>query len=146
MSVIVSLAEVVSEMVEISDRHTAFLNRRTGEVVSLTEQQRDVLDNGDAASERERELKGLVEAGDLLELPTKFENHEYSIVERFCQSVGDPDRKDELLQAIRGRRAFREFHNLVRRLDLEPAWSGFRERAFREIAVHWLQEHGIAYN
>ena len=145
MSVIVSLADVVSEMVEINDRHTAFLNRRTGEVVCLTEQQRDVLDNGHAASEGEQELKGLVAAGDLLELPTRFENHEYSIVERFCESVRDPDRKDELLQAIRGRRAFRDFHKLVHRLDLDSAWTGFRERAFREIAIHWLKEHGIAY-
>ena len=39
MSNAVSLRELVNEMTETSERHTAFLNRKTGELLTLNEQQ-----------------------------------------------------------------------------------------------------------
>ncbi|MHC5007445.1 MAG: UPF0158 family protein [Planctomycetota bacterium] len=148
MSFMVSLRDVVNEMAETSDDQTAFLNRRTGELISLTDEQRYVLENGRAADapECQRELQQVLQAGDLLELPSSFEHHEYSIVEQFCRSIKDPDQQEQLLAAIRGKRAFRDFKALIATLALEGAWTHFRNRAYEAIAIAWLQQNDIAYD
>ena len=46
MSNAVSLRELVNEMTETSERHTAFLNRNTGELLTLDELQRGILESG----------------------------------------------------------------------------------------------------
>ena len=147
MSFVVSLRDVINEMAETGDDQTAFLNRRTGELISLTDEQRYVLENGRAADapECQRELRDVLAAGDLLELPSTFEHHEYSIVEQFCHSIKDPDHQEQLLLAIRGKRAFRDFKAILATLGLDGAWAHFRNRAYEGIAITWLQQNDIAY-
>ncbi len=148
MSFVVSLRDVINEMAETGDDQTAFLNRRTGELISLTDEQRYVLENGRAADapECQRELQKVLQTGDLLELPSSFEHHEYSVVEQFCHSIKDPDHQEQLLAAIRGKRAFRDFKAIIASLGLDGAWAHFRNRAFEELAVAWLQQNEIAYD
>ena len=148
MSFVVSLRDVINEMAEVGDDQTAFLNRRTGELISLTDEQRYVLENGRAgdALECQRELRDVIQSGDLLELPSAFEHHEYSIMDRFCHSIRDPDQREQLLAALRGKRAFRDFKTTVARIGLEGAWIYFRNRAYEEIAIDWLQRYDIAYD
>ena len=128
MSVVVSLRDVVNEMIEVGEDQTAFVNRRTGEVLTLSDEQRYVLENGRAedAPAEQRELREVLRAGDLLELPSAFEHHQYSIVERFCYTVKDPGLRDQLLAAIHGKRAFRDFTEIVQSGsdDLECLWHG----------------------
>jgi hypothetical protein len=149
MSVMVSLRDVINEMAEVGDDQTAYLNRRTGEPLTLSDEQRYVMENGHPAadlSDGQRQLREAHESGDLLELPAAFEHHLYSIVERFCQSVRDPDHRAELLRAIRSKRALRDFNEALRRLGIQQQWIGFRNRGLEEIAIHWLDANGIAYN
>jgi hypothetical protein len=148
MSVVVSLRDIVTEMVEVGDDQTAFLNRRTGELLSLSDEQRYLLENGHPSRlpDEQRRLQEALETGDLLELPSAFERHEYSIVDRFCHSIKDGDVRDQLLAAIRGKRAFRDFTAAVRGFSLEGAWVSFRDQAFEEIALSWLEANGIAYD
>jgi hypothetical protein len=148
MSFMVSLRDVVNEMAETSDEQTAFLNRRTGELITLTDEQRYVLENARAADapECQRELRQVLQAGDLLELPSPFEHHEYTIVEQFCRSIKDPDHQEQLLAAIRGKRAFRDFKAIIATLGLEGAWTHFRNQAYEAIALAWLQQNDIAYD
>jgi len=86
-----------------------------------------------------------MESGDLLELPSKFEHHEYSIVERFCESINEPRHKRKLKKAIRGRRAFRDFQKVLGKLGIQERWIGFRNRELEELAVDWLDRNDIAY-
>ncbi|MHC4218103.1 MAG: UPF0158 family protein [Planctomycetota bacterium] len=148
MSVMVSLRDVVNEMAEVSDDQTAFLNRRTGELISLNDEQRYVLENGraDDAPDGQRELREVLQAGDLLELPSAFEHHEYSIVERFCHTVKDAEQQDQLLTAIRGKRAFRDFKAAIITFGLADAWRHYRDHAFEAIAADWLAQNDIAYD
>jgi hypothetical protein len=148
MPVVVSLREVVSEMVEAGEGQRAFVSRRTGEVISLTDDELDMLENvrAEYVPEAKRDLQEVLRAGDLLELPSPFEHHQYSIVEQFCHAVKDGDHRDQLLQAIRGKRAFRDFSALVRHLGLHDAWARFRDQAFEEIAVDWLVKHDLVHD
>ncbi len=149
MSVVVSLREVINEMAELADQHSAFLNRRTGELLTINDQQRTLFENSQPIhelSEGQHVIREAMEAGDLLELPNKFEHHEYSIVERFCETVSDPKHKKKLTKAIRGKQAFRDFQRVVAKLGLQERWIGFRNRELEAIATDWLDRHEIAYN
>ncbi len=149
MTVVVSVADIVSEMVETSDDQITLLNRRTGELFTVTEEQRSAVDNehpvGDL-TEFERQLREADRNGDIVELPTKFEHHEYSVVERFCYSVQDRDHRDKLLKAIQGNRAFRDFHQAIQMLGRKDQWCSFRDRVFEAIAIGWLEKHQIPHD
>jgi hypothetical protein len=148
MSVVVSLRDVVNEMVEAGEDQSAFVNGRTGEVITLTDEERYLLENvrAEDVPEERRELQEALRAGDLLELPSAFEHHQYSIVERFCHSLSHGDHRDLLLKAIHGKRAFRDFTNLVRQFGLDAAWAHFREQAYEELAIDWLARHDMVHD
>ena len=152
-SVMVSLRDIVSEMVEISDDHTAYLNRKTGELISLADEVRDLLERDrspDVLPEEQRwmisKARQVLDTDDFLELPPRFEIHEYSLVERFCDGIDDPDQRQNLKAALEGPRAFRSFSDAVGRLGMEQEWFRFRDQAFEELAISWLNEHEIAYD
>ena len=50
---------------------------------------------------------------DWLELPGKFEIHEWDIMERFCQVIEDPEMSNRMLRLIRGSGAFRKARDLL---------------------------------
>lgn len=148
MSVIVALREVISEMAEVGDNHTAFLNRRTGELLTMNDQQRALIENSQPVhdlSDGQHTVREAMEAGDLLELPSKFEHQEYSILERFCESVTEPKARKKLQKAIRGKQAFRDFEKAVRKLRMYDRWIGFRNRELEGLAVAWLEQHEIEF-
>jgi len=148
MSFEVSLRDIVNEMTEISDRHTAFLNRRTGELITMNDSTRALLDaaaSDNQLNEEQRGLLAMMHEGELIELPGKYEQRLFTIVEQFCETVRDPDHRERLRKAIRGKRAFREFKKTVKELGLRDRWTGYRNHAFEELAIDWLQRHGIAF-
>ncbi len=53
---------------------------------------------------------------------------------------------DELQAAVYGRGAFRRFKDAVHRLGIADEWYRFRDAALEEIAVEFLEAHGIAYH
>jgi len=153
MSVVVSLKDVVEAMDFQSDDLTNYLNRRTGEIVAVTGEDRHLAENNelDVARlsdwQRESVLKAreILDAGDFVPLPDKFEIHEWAIMERFAISQTARSIRTELINAIHGRGAYRMFKDTVRRLGVEEAWFAFRKTAFEDIAKDWLEENGIDY-
>ena len=79
-----------------------------------------------------------------LRLPTKFEIHEYHIMEEFIWTLKG-ERADKLDCAIRGRRAFRRFKDLVDRMGISQQWYDFQAEYYRKLAIDWCQEHGLEY-
>jgi hypothetical protein len=78
-------------------------------------------------------------------LPTKFDVHEWGIMQDFSSSVESEDIRDELSRAIHGAGAFRNFKDTVRRLGIESVWFAFRTEALRQIALDWCEENRIAW-
>ena len=150
--IVVSLQEIMNEMIEINDEQTAYLDRVNGELVTLNEELRLAIEHGTADdtkgvfdAEKFDALKKMFQAGQLLELPTKYETREFSLREEFARQAESPDHGDELLKALRGESAFRSFDELVGRLGLTQVWAGYRDTAFEKIAVGWLEANGVAY-
>ncbi len=78
-------------------------------------------------------------------LPSQFDIHEYSIMERFVWDLPQGRVQDSLEYAIRGKRAFRRFKDAIRRFGIEQQWYDFKAKAYRKLAMEWCDEHGFTY-
>jgi hypothetical protein len=151
MSFAVSLRDFVNEMDTFDDEWRVFLNRRTGEFLTTSPEDRAAVEGEDDAdlSTEERELlpkvREAMSSDDWLLLPSKFELNEYRIMERFCGTIADATLSADLRDTIGGRGTFGRFKNMVHRHNLQEAWYRFRDEALREIAVEWLEAHTIPY-
>jgi hypothetical protein len=153
MGIVVSLKDVVDAMDLPNSDWTSYLNPKTGEIVTVTDEDRRLVEDEDLHEanlpEWQREslpkVRAALESDDFLALPGKFEIHEWAIMERFSNSQMREARRDELLDAIHGAGAFRSFHTTVRRLRIEEEWFSFRQSAFEGIAIGWLDAHGISF-
>ena len=153
MAVIVSLSDVIEQMDLMTDEATAYINRKTGELIALTDEELALVEDPDETADAPQWQKDLLPKArevlaseDFIPLPSKFEIHEWSIMERFARSLTDVAVSDELDAALHGRGAFRRFKDTVQRLGIADEWYRFRDAALEEIAVEFLETHGIAYN
>jgi hypothetical protein len=151
MGVIVSLKAIVDAMDLPNEEWVSYLNPTTGEIVTVTDEDRRLAEredvDEDSLPEWEREslriARAVLESGDCLALPDKFEIHEWALMERFSNSQAREGRRDVLLDAMHGAGAFRMFRSTIRRLGIEDEWCAFRQSAFEDIAKDWLEAHEI---
>jgi hypothetical protein len=146
----VSLQDVVEAMDLPNQEWESFLDPESGEIITITDEDRSALDYGDpdelpGGRGQLQKLREVLESDRFLRLPDSAEIHEWSIMERFCKSVEAPAARAELLEAIHGTGAFRFFRATSERLGLRDQWYAYRAAAFEEIARDWLQVHGIPY-
>jgi hypothetical protein len=153
MGVAVRLDEILQAM-EMPPEWESFLDPETGEIVTISEDDRIVLDreeDGEAVDvpawqgESTARIRRVLDSGRALALPDSFDVHEWDLMRRFANSVEDADARDETLRAIHGTGAFRLFRMTVDRLGLRDAWFRYRDDSMRDLARAWLEEHGIAY-
>jgi hypothetical protein len=131
---------------------TAYLNRYTYELVTISESDLVLPDWGDDDPEfreyQKRQVaraRKVVKSEDFLKLPGRFEIRELDIMKSFCSTVEDLELKGSLLQALRGRDALGAFRNRVRERGVQVEWFRFREQALERVAADWLDANGIAY-
>lgn len=147
----VQLKAVVDEMEFGTDEWRAYINRKTGELASFRADARRAVEDDDPPGEgweldEWQDCKRVLEDHDFIELPSKDDIHEYSIMERFCSSLNDERTRDRLLDAIAGRGAFRRFKDLIHRQGIEQDWYRYRDDALKKIAADFLEAHGIPYS
>ena len=90
-------------------------------------------------------IREVLESDDWLILPTKFDIHEWAIMDEFARSIGDDDLSDQLMTAIRGRGAFRCFKDAVHRRGIQQDWYCYRDAAIGRIVGDWLDEQGVPW-
>jgi hypothetical protein len=152
MSIVVLLRDVVDAMDVLNDEIHAYLNKLTGELLTVSTEELSAIEEGDdwadypdwqhAALEDARRI---IESDDFLELPDKFEIHEYAIMEDFCYSLENPRLRDEMSSRIRGSGAFRRFKDGIHYHGIQEDWYRFRQQALEAIAIEWLESNNIAY-
>lgn len=152
MAGVVSLRRVVDEIELLMDGCTAYLNRRTGDLFALQDEEAELVeDDADLTDfpawqqDEVLRIREILESEDWLPLPTTFDIHEWAIMDAFSRSMDDADLGDELQSAIRGAGAFRHFKNTIYRLGIEKSWYRYRTEALDRIAIDWLDEHQISY-
>ena len=81
----------------------------------------------------------------VLELPSKWDIHEWEIMREFALASEDDAVREALLATIRGRSAFRRFKATLAECALEDAWYQYREQVLRKIVIEWCEKHGVPY-
>lgn len=156
MPVPVKLSDIAESISFQTDEDSYYLNRETGDVIPVTDQEFRAAEEEDGSS---KELYGLEDeqieiAQDILAderqqkyipLPDKFDVHEYSIMERFCLSIKDAKISDSLYRTIKGKGAFRRFKDAIYQYGVAEDWYKYRDNAMRSIAIDWCKGNGIEY-
>jgi len=132
---------------------TGYINVKTGELFSLTHDEIRALENGTEdrvygpwmTEEMLQKVREVLESDDYIELPSSFDINDYQIMKRFCLSVKDEALRDELLDAIHRKGAFRRFRAIISRHDIEDDWYRFRDEKLKEIAADFLEAHDIPF-
>ena len=126
MATHVKLNDIIEGLEFESDERNSFLDRRTGEVVSISDEEMQAAEDDepiedfpDWQQDFVRIAKEIVdETGNYIALPTKFDIDEYSIMEKFCLSLDDSEMSDDLYSAIKGSGAFRRFKDAIHEYDI----------------------------
>ena len=147
---IVSLEKVLDAL-ELPDEWSKLVDKETGEVIIIPEEvmsamEDDETEDLDLDEEDVEAAKTVLDHPDrYLQLPDKFDIHEWDIMRRFAESRESPRQQNELLDAIHGSGAFRFFKSTIRRLGIENDWYQFRNATFLKITKDWLEANGLAY-
>jgi hypothetical protein len=165
MSITVSLQDLVGELQILPDEGTAYLNKVTGKIIMVTEDEVAMAEMFDELEEEledenkesggesqdleldyEQEVKKILgDDANYLQLPSKFAIHEYAIMERFSLYYPDEKISNILLGKIRGSGAFRRFKDTIYQYGIENDWFQYRDEAYKEIVIAWLESNDIAY-
>jgi hypothetical protein len=147
------LIEIIVGMESQTDETRAYLNKETGEIVSISDEEFSAAEEKQALESYPEWQRGLIfEAGRILEddggryiaLPSRFDIDEYRMMERFALSVDD-NFSVNLLAVIKGQGAFRRFKDMVARFRIEDEWHKFRDAKFKELAIEWCESNKIEY-
>ena len=158
MPITVKLKDIIDALQQAGDSITHYLDKRTGQVEIISEDdtagmdlEADEFELDDQQPEWLRE--SIAKAQEILndadenfiQLPDKFDIHDYAIMEDFSRHYPDNKVSLILLDAIRGSGDFRRFNHLVDKLNIEKEWYEFRDQTYEQIAIEWLDEHEIPY-
>jgi len=153
MAICVKLDDIIEALEAQSDENCAFLNKKTGEVVLISQEEQNAAENDGPIEDLpdwQRDAVNLMkeiiaESHNCVALPSKFDINEYSIMERFCLSLQDTKIRDTFCGSIKGRGAFRRFKDAIHEYDIADDWYKYRNNALKEIAIEWCQENGIEF-
>ncbi|MGD1095632.1 MAG: UPF0158 family protein [Bryobacteraceae bacterium] len=149
----VRLNDIVEALEIQVDEFSSFLDLDTGQVESVSH---DLLRDAEKSSHEEPDVpdwqkpeweiaKRIASGGRFQKLPTKFDVHEWEIMRDFSRSVESDRVCEDLLNAIHGAGAFRNFKDALWRHSIESAWFEFRTEALRQIALDWCEENHIVW-
>ncbi|MBK8253225.1 MAG: hypothetical protein IPK82_11235 [Polyangiaceae bacterium] len=151
MSAVISLKSVVEALQSLWDESQAHVNRATGEVRVLGPDELAFIESEEAPEglppwqiELVQQAREVYNSEDWLRLPSKFDIHEWNIMEAFASTIRG-ESGAMLGNSLRGSGAFGRFQGAIRILGIEQAWYRFRDDAFAEIARTWLREHDLPY-
>ena len=135
MEPIIRLKDIIEEIGRANEERRAFLNIRSGSIVTLSTAAADPATGGDAGV--------ALACDDYRELPDQFDIDECSIMRRFCQTVENDELRRGLLRSIQGRGASMRITSAVEAFGIAEEWSAFRNKALKDIAIEWLEKHEL---
>ncbi|EAR20925.1 UPF0158 family protein [Nitrococcus mobilis] len=152
MALPVSLRQIVTEVEALQDGWTIYLNRKTGELMTITDREARIALEEEQASELADwlmedflpKVKEVVTSDDSVALPNKA-SVEFALMEKYCAAVDDPQFRESLLNAVRGQEAAARFNDLIEAKSAQDEWNQFKEEALRDLIAEFLDSHGIGY-
>jgi hypothetical protein len=152
----VKLKDIIEKLDFQIDGWKQYYNKKTGIFVEIQEEYLGIAEELDEEEDfggyKDWEQEAIEEAIDItenwddyIELPDKYEIHEYSIMEHFCYSLEDERLSNKLCNAISGRGAFRRFKDIIVRYNLEDSWYSYKYKALCKVARDWCEYNKIPF-
>lgn len=147
----VDLRAVINAMDLPSPTWEAYLDTDSGDIVTVTDDDRSAIDHGAADGPTTWQAGALPRVRDALEsdhyllLPDQYDIHEWSIMKRFAMTQRNRDLRQDLLEAVHGNGAFRRFSEVLGQHGLQESWREFRSRSVEHLACDWLNRHHIRW-
>lgn len=139
-----------------SDTLFVYVNKASGEVEVLLDDEHfdsiqkleDRICLSDDEDEREQlsVIKKILFSNEYLPLPGSSEVDEYQIMKDFSESFEDARMRDNLLNELVGKAAFRRFINFINLADLEEDWCVYRYERIKGMVIEWCQENSLKYS
>lgn len=149
---IIKLSDIVDAMQVQSETMFNYLNKKTGEIVPISEEEMDAAENDEPIEDSPewqeegiKTAKETLETDDYIPLPAQFDIHEYEMMEKFCLSIKNQKISDDLLGAIKGSGAFRRFKDKIQQCGVEQDWYQFKDHSYREMAKQWCEDNDIKF-
>ncbi|MBQ9609931.1 MAG: hypothetical protein IJV15_10885 [Lachnospiraceae bacterium] len=140
---IVPLKLIADAVEEADENWNQYLDIEKMEVIKLPNE-----DYFGGIEEEDQKMYDLIEEGWRIRfwsLPSKFDIHEYSIMQQFIWNLPEGKIQDIMENAIRGRGAFRRFKDNLYRYGIEKEWYAYQEKAYKNIAIEWCEMYGFSY-
>jgi hypothetical protein len=150
----IDLNTIVDSLESQLSEGRAFLDRDTGELYELGPEELSAADSDDAVADYPEWQQPLVELARLvfsdssdrfIELPDRWEVHEYRALESFAATHPDAAVAAQLLAAIRGAGAFRRFKAAIHHLGIADSWYTYRRDYLLGVARDWCEENSLPY-
>ena len=149
----ITLKTIIGKLEMVSEGMEFYLNTQTGETAFISEENEmyaeydaeEMNDLADSEIEEAKMVKAIIESDDYVKLPSKYEIHDYSIMQNFGESIENEHASYQILNSIKGSGAFRKFRSTIDRLNLTKHWYVFKENAYYEIAAEWCEDNDIPY-
>lgn len=154
----VDIKTIVEEMSMQNDEISAYLNRKTGDVVFLSDEDISLAQGGEEQVgfvapwqvEVIEQARQVITSDDYVVLPDLSDISEYDIMERYCHSIADHRVRADLIRCIEGRGAFRRFKDMIRETGYADDWYQYRDQALAlalgKIARAFLTANNIPYS
>lgn len=153
MVIPIKLSDIIEAMDFQSEESSAYLNKQTGEIANVTEEEFQAAEDEDSLDDYpEWQIDNIKIAMEILDneedyirLPSKYDIHEYEIMENFCHSIKDKKISEALCRAIKGKGAFGRFKNDIHKYELTEEWYEYKDNVLKEIAIEWCKKNQITY-
>ena len=151
----VNLKELAEQMDFMMDEWSYFVNKKTGEIISIEDRHlrsaEDLEEIPEGIAEWERDAieqaSMLLENWrDLIRFPRKYDLNEYAMMEEFVAAVKDAHIRECLDIAIQGRGAFRRFKDTADHFGVIDEWYEYKYQALLSFAKDWCEENGLRYS
>jgi hypothetical protein len=149
----VKLREIIEAIDFQSDEMAAYLNTRTGQIITISDEEVRAAEEGDPLDDypdwQQDNIRiardFLDNEDDYLALPTKYDLNEYQIMEKFVFALKDTRTSELLYTSIKGKGAFRRFKDKLQRLQLDDEWYAYRDAALRQVAIDWCESNQVQF-
>ena len=144
----------ITEGIEFQgDESHSYLKISSGEVVLFTDDEIAAAESDEDLSVHAEWYREAIEQAreflnnedDYIPLPSKFDFHEYRVMEEFIRSLPIEEQRDVLLSLIKGKGAFARFKQGLERFLLLENWYQYRDQALAELAEEWCRDNGIEF-
>lgn len=144
----------IADAIELdTDGVSMFLNVKTGAIctfmddeIEAAEKNKNLDDEQDWYQEAVALAKDYVDnKNNYLATPSKYEFHEYNVMEAFCMALTKEEQREEMCFLIQGKGAFSNFRRGLDRYGLTNDWYQFKNEKLCEFAREWCENHNIDY-